>query len=309
MPGWLDFEKLIARIYQTISPKALVKHDDSIEGKDSRVKRQVDVSIRFREAGCDFLIIVQARDYTNPADINDVGEFATVIKDVRASKGVLICNAGFTKGARKLAPSYGIDLFSAHDSEVKDWRTVLTIPVFWERLIPKVSFFLDMFLHAGDSVSKDVTKWILSEDKGKTKLDLIGTFVRKWNTNKIPKEPGEIHKLIPNIEKLELLVDSNTWRPVTEFRCVYIVQRNLYRKDVQTKEFTGLRNYLTQDVEVVKLGMQLPPLDHTKGWLSVDRSLEDLIAKEKIIVTIEGPVLQPTSFTSGDFFAQLINGK
>ncbi|OQX52969.1 MAG: hypothetical protein B5M48_04335 [Candidatus Omnitrophica bacterium 4484_213] len=43
-------------------------------------------------------MIVQARNYKNPADIDDVGELATVIKDARASKGVLICNAGFTRG-------------------------------------------------------------------------------------------------------------------------------------------------------------------------------------------------------------------
>ena len=306
MPKWLDFEKLIARIYQTISPEAMVKHDDSIEGRDSGIERQVDVSIRFREAGCDFLIIVQAKDYSNPADINAVGEFASVIKDVGASKGVLICNAGFTNGAQRLAPSLGIDLCSAHDSEIKNWRTVLTIPVCWERLIPNVSFQLNVYLEAGDSMSEDPTKWILTEDEGETKLDLIGTFVRKWNTNEIPKDPGRIHNLIPTNEKVELLVGSNTWRPVEELRCVYVVQRNLYRKDVQTEEFTGLRNCLTQDIEIARLGVPLPPLDHTKGWHSVDGSLEDLVAKERIILTVEGPVLRPTGFTGGGFSAQLL---
>ena len=129
MSDWLDFEKMIARVYQTISPRALVKHNDSIQGMDSGIERQIDVSVRFKEAGCAFLIIVQAKNYKNPADINVVGEFATVIKDVRASKGVLICNAGFTQGAQQLAISLGIDLCTAHDAETKDWRAILTIPV------------------------------------------------------------------------------------------------------------------------------------------------------------------------------------
>jgi len=55
MPEWLNFEKVVARIYETISPKATVKHNDFIMGYNSGVKRQIDVSMRFKEAGCNFL--------------------------------------------------------------------------------------------------------------------------------------------------------------------------------------------------------------------------------------------------------------
>lgn len=240
MPEWLDFEKVITKIYKTISPKAIIKHNDFIMGYDSGIRRQIDVSIRFREAGCNFLVIVQVKNYKKPADIKSVEELAIVIKDVRASKGVLICNAGFTKGAQKLAASLGIDLCNAYDAETKNWNTTLTIPIVWERLIPIVYFHVQLYMEAGDSMSKNPSYWILSEDDGKTKLDLIGTFIKKWNAKEIPREPGRIHNILPSNKNIKMLVEPKKWRPVDEFRISYIVERSIFRKDVETKEFTGL---------------------------------------------------------------------
>jgi hypothetical protein len=306
MPEWSDFEKVIAKIYETISPKAIVKHDDFIMGYDSGVKRQIDVSIRFREAGCDFLVIVQAKDYEKPANINSVGELAAVIKDVRASKGVLICNAGFTKGAQQLAASLGIDLCNAYDAETKNWNTTLTIPIVWERLVPFINFHVRLYMDAGDSISKDPTHWILSQDDGKTKLDIIGTFIEKWNAREIPRDPGRIHNILPSNENIKMLVGCKKWRPVDEFRISYIVKRNVFRKDVKTREFTGLHNYMTGNLEIGKLGVTLPPLNPKDGWVAIDQSIENLISRENLIITVEGPVIQRENIVSGDFYVKRI---
>src|SRR6266487_3446785 len=102
---WQDYEKMVARIYQELEPLATVTHDDKIIGKESKIERQIDVSIRAKVAGHEILIIVQAKDYKKRPDINVVGEFALVIKDVGASKGILVSNVGFTEGARNLARS------------------------------------------------------------------------------------------------------------------------------------------------------------------------------------------------------------
>jgi hypothetical protein len=99
MGEWLEYEELAARIYADLEPQARVKHNDMIKGQESGIERQIDVSIRDTIAGHEILVIVQARKRSRPADVNVVGEFASVIRDVRASKGVLICNAGFTSAA------------------------------------------------------------------------------------------------------------------------------------------------------------------------------------------------------------------
>lgn len=307
MSEWLDFEKIVAKIYETISPKAIVKHNDFIIGYDSRTERQIDVSIRFREAGCDLLVIVQAKDYKKPVDINDVGELSAVIKDVRASKGVLICNAGFTKGAQQMANSLGIDLCNAYDAETKNWNTTLTIPVVWERLIPYVNFHVQLYMGLDDSISIDPTHWILSQDDGKTKLDIIGTFIKKWNAKEIPREHGKIHNILPSNKEIKMLVGPKKWRPVDEFRISYIVERNVFRKDIETVEFTGLRNYMTGNLEVGKLGIKLPPLNPIDGWVAIGQSIEDLISKENLIITVEGPIIQRENIVGGDFYAERIS--
>lgn len=127
--SWKKFEELATQIYRELSPGAKVVHDDKIQGVESGVSRQIDVSIRFTVAGHQILTIVQARDHDRPADINVVGEFASVIKDVRANKGILICKSGFTEGAIKLARNLGIDICNIHDAESKNWALEIELPV------------------------------------------------------------------------------------------------------------------------------------------------------------------------------------
>src|ERR1700730_17917213 len=114
MPDWLDYQELAAAIYRDLSPNAVVTHDDSIVGLNSGAKRQIDVSIRADLGGHGILIIVQAKDLSRPADVTVVDEFKSVIDDVRASKGVLICRGGFTAKAREYANRLNIDLCTVH---------------------------------------------------------------------------------------------------------------------------------------------------------------------------------------------------
>src|SRR5262245_36053429 len=100
---WRKFEKLAEQIYKELEPNAKVTHNDKIMGQDSKRLRQIDVSIRHNIAGHDLLTVIQAKNYTRRADVNVVGAFATVIKDLRANKGILICKSGFTPAAISLA--------------------------------------------------------------------------------------------------------------------------------------------------------------------------------------------------------------
>src|SRR5436190_18383055 len=86
-----------------------VTHNDQIEGKQSGLYRQIDISIRGKVGDVDLLYIVQCKDYrTHPADIKTIGEFSSVIKDVEASKGFLVCTSGFARSNRQYAKTLGI---------------------------------------------------------------------------------------------------------------------------------------------------------------------------------------------------------
>src|SRR6185436_16731380 len=119
--SWREFEKLTAKIYQELEPYAVVTHNDHILGIESNTSRQIDVSIRYSIDNQDLLTIIQAKNYGQPADINVVGEFASVIRDVRANKGILVCKSGFTSKAKSYAQNLGIEVCNIHDATSRNW--------------------------------------------------------------------------------------------------------------------------------------------------------------------------------------------
>ena len=96
---WARYEALAEKILTDMMPFAEVRRDDKIRGRESEAERQIDVSARWEYGGQDYLTVVQVRDRRRPADVNTVGEFRSVLMDVGASKGVLVCSGGFSKQA------------------------------------------------------------------------------------------------------------------------------------------------------------------------------------------------------------------
>jgi hypothetical protein len=136
MARWRDFERLAEKIVAELSPSAAVTFDDRIRGSLSEAYRQIDVSVRWRDAGKDHLLIVQAKDWTTPADIKAVDAFAAVIQDVSADRGILVCRAGFSRQAQKYARNRDISLWNLHDAESANWNLQLTVPLLWIDLFP-----------------------------------------------------------------------------------------------------------------------------------------------------------------------------
>lgn len=124
-----QYELLIESLFKQLAPNAEVTQNDFIHGRNSNTKRQIDVSIRFQNLGISYLTIVQAKDYTRPADIKVVDEFKSVIDDTVANKGILICSKGFTKKAKEYGKKVGIELLSIHEASNKNWQTEVYIRI------------------------------------------------------------------------------------------------------------------------------------------------------------------------------------
>jgi len=285
---WLGFERLITRIYECISPEATVVHDDKIQSHDGKRVRQIDVSIRFRKAGCDFLIVVQAKTNVRPLDINAIGEFKSVVEDVRATKGVLICNSGFTKNAQEYARYHGIDLCTAHDAENKDWRTVLKLPVVWIRLSTYIRCEMILELKGADSVSDEFPEWRFSPRDGENGFLLWDRFTESWNSHALPMVPDKTHNFEIDDEELRFLAGDD-WRPIREIDLTYRVERVALLNELETEEFTGIRNLLTDNLEFAHLGVSIPPRLPKYGWTEIDIEEEQSFSMKPAIVTVEAP--------------------
>lgn len=173
-----DYEKVTAKIYEILSPGCRVVQNDMIHGRESGMDRQIDVSIRSQIAGHDVLVIVQCKDFKSKVNVVRVGEFLSVIRDVGASKGVMVTSTGFTKGARTYAKSNGIDLCHIHDAETRNWSRVIEIPVVIEKVTPTLSFNFK-FTTDGNSPLNDDSPFKISD------IDVLKHFSEKWNNGKI----------------------------------------------------------------------------------------------------------------------------
>jgi len=129
---WKRFEKAVYEIQKQLAPDSVVKLNDFILGTDSKVQRQVDVSIRRNIAQYSILIVIDCKDYKEPVDVKTVEEFAGLLKDVRAHKGALISSKGFTPAGINYAKAHGIDTFRLVDTESMDWKAYASVPVILE---------------------------------------------------------------------------------------------------------------------------------------------------------------------------------
>jgi Restriction endonuclease len=223
-----EYELLIEKIYKDLEPDAVIKQDDYIDGLDSGIKRQIDLSIRSKIAIADILVIVQAKDYKNKADVNVIGDFVTIIRDVRAHKGIIICNSGFTKKATEYAKREGIELYSAHSAVNKRWDIELKIPIVMA--IPQINF---------DSHAKFKTRssfaltfrapMVLSQDKGKTKINAMQYLMHKTKGQLLDKsgKKNAFNFKNPDVD-LSNYPNNPAWLDLMELNISYTVVKTAY---------------------------------------------------------------------------------
>src|SRR5215216_7546285 len=161
MPDWKGFERLAERIARDLRPDATVTWDDHLRGRISEATRQIDVSIRWSDSDREYLTIVQAKDWGTPADVKAIDAFASVVKDVEATRGVMVCRSGFSRRAKTYARNLGIGLYNLHDAESRDWRLELTIPLLWIDLHPSADFPCRIHLNKGEQLALEDNEPVL----------------------------------------------------------------------------------------------------------------------------------------------------
>jgi hypothetical protein len=299
---WRDFEELAGRILSELAPDCEVVVDDHIPGHESGGGRQIDVSIRRHLEDDEVFVVVQARDRETPADINDVGEFASVIRDVQATKGILVCRSGFTARAKVYAQNLGIELLNLHDAESRNWRLDIRIPLLWIDLTPEVQLEVVARFQGGDQVfaSSDRVGIPLSPDGGKTIVTPLATFERRWNEGTISQQPGPKHTLRDSRPLTTMVIAADgqqVWRPVEDFAITYTVRQKSWLGYVTPEICRGVVDYL-QDAAFVASHLPLGqlPTERDDNWTRIDDPAEVVVRTRGTLVTSEAVViLEPGS--------------
>jgi predicted helicase len=111
--NWRDYEIFITRHFQRLFPEASILHNVRRTGVISKVERQIDILIEGKVAGFNLSIIVDCKYFGKKVDVKDVDEFLGYLHDLRASKGVLITNHGYSDAA------YNRAMYDTRDVEIR----------------------------------------------------------------------------------------------------------------------------------------------------------------------------------------------
>ena len=101
--SWRDYELYITKHFQKLFPDASISHNVKRKGVVSHTARQIDILIEQAIAGITLTVVVDCKLFNKKVTINHVESFLSFLRDVKASKGILITNVGYTKGANKRA--------------------------------------------------------------------------------------------------------------------------------------------------------------------------------------------------------------
>ena len=148
---WRIYERVAACFeIEAASMDVSVTPNASLFGAISGVRRQIDILIDARwDEGTERRIIFDAKRRKRKIDVKDVEMFEGLMRDVRASRGVIVCSNGWTKAARTRADEHiDIKLMSVEEAEEIDYSAIDPCPycqtlkwktkgvVFWDGQFP-----------------------------------------------------------------------------------------------------------------------------------------------------------------------------
>lgn len=251
-PKWKRFEKQIHQIHTQLAPEgASVTLDDRIVGAESKVERQLDVTIRVDVAQYKVLIVIECKNESRPIDVGTMGEFASLLRDVRANKGVMISSSGYTQAAVEMARAQGIDTRTYLDTENVDWKSEVTIPVLLKRAklaAWSVQFSAVPGFQWAAPIGKPFPFIETFADDGTPTGPIITLLGRKWNHDESLHEPGEHTVHLAD----HLLLDVDGTRVHTKLDAKIRVERRYYLGPLPVK-MTGFRDEQDGSLSTTKL--------------------------------------------------------
>lgn len=192
---WRDLEHLVAKIQRKLAPKATVEHNVKLAGRDSETDRQIDVLVTQQIGQYEMKIAIDCKDYKTPVDVKGVEEFVGMVQDVGAHKGVLVCPAGFTTTAKKLAKKRQIELYRPVDTGDHKWRVKATLPAICEYIGASMSFTIAYTIPKPFAIKEHPATMVVHSLDG----EYLGTALDKamsiWNAGNYPTEPGVYENL------------------------------------------------------------------------------------------------------------------
>jgi hypothetical protein len=279
----VELELLVKKIQQQLAPKADVLHNVKLEGRRTGAKRQIDVLVREKVGQYDINIIIDCKDYKHPVDVKGVEEFAGLLDDVGAQKGVLVCPVGFTANAKKRAAGLQIDLYSPVDTDAHKWQASPTIPALCNFREAGISFGISTSSPSPFMIPFGFFNNNIIYDEHKNALGTCyGKVVERWNNGELSNQLG-ITEGINIFGDIPVQTDNGYGQlcPIS----VYVgidVREQLFSGQLPILKMSGFKDEMTGKVitNAFSVGL-LDPNEIDKNWTPIVS--EDELAVKPVI--------------------------
>lgn len=222
---WLLLEELVASIQKQLAPEAIVEHNVHIRGRVTDVDRQVDVLVTQMIGQYKMIIALDCKDTKRSIDTKGVEEFAGLVADIGANKGVLVCPSGFTKAALKTAKHHQIELYRPVDTGNHKWKIRASIPALCDFRSAALAFGIKFSSPLPFALKVHPANLSVFNSAGASLGTPLAKATALWNSGKFPIEPGE-YRECKLFEEQETLVDNGygTLAPIHIFVDLHVRQ-------------------------------------------------------------------------------------
>lgn len=128
--NWKEYEIYITRHFKRIFPNASITHNIRRIGLISKTMRQIDILIEEKIAGFHISIIIDCKCFSKKVDVKDVESFLSFLLDLKASKGIMITNVGYSEAAynRATYDTQDVELRIINFCDLDKFQGFLAIP-------------------------------------------------------------------------------------------------------------------------------------------------------------------------------------
>ena len=261
-------------------------------------KRQIDVLIRQQVGQYELVIVMDCKDWKRPIDVNGVGQFIELVKDVRANKGVMVAATGFSGPAKTRAQKAGIDLYRVVDPGDHDWKAYVTIPAVADLRKPE-TFQLRV---SGSSrfrlYPQDFRGMVVYDKEGESLGTVLELLDERWAASDIPYEPGTHEAIRLTEHDAHLLSDGELHK--VELAATITVSQELYFKQLEVTEIAGFQDEIQGGIvarEFVTAGIHIPTIE--EDWERI-QSVDDLAVRPLMRLQLMGMRSRERQITSGE---------
>ena len=127
---WKEYEIYITRHFKKLFPETSIQQNVRRKGLMSKTDRQIDILIEGRVAGIKLSIIVDCKYFNKKVNVRHVESFLSFLRDLKASKGIMITNNGYSQAAynRATNDSQDIELRILDFADLDQFQGFMAIP-------------------------------------------------------------------------------------------------------------------------------------------------------------------------------------